>query len=170
MPEERLRRLRGKRIALVFQEPLFALDPLMSIGRQIREAVVAHEAVSKREAEARALDALAAVRFPDPKRVLALHPHQLSGGMRQRVLAAMAAIHRPSVLIADEATSALDLETAEAIVDRFIELERQGTAILFITHDLKLAERLSGRMAVMHGGRIVDSEDPYARMLVEAAR
>jgi peptide/nickel transport system ATP-binding protein len=179
MPRRKRRPLRGKRIAIVFQEPGAALNPIQRIGGQIEEAVRAHDRISKSEARARAKDALARMRFPDPEHALFLYPYQLSGGMRQRALIAMASVHRPSVLIADEATSALDRSVAEEIVDLFASLKADGTSILFITHDLSLAARFCEDTAVMLDGQIVERgptsdvfsrpSDPYTRALVEAS-
>jgi ABC-type dipeptide/oligopeptide/nickel transport system ATPase component len=179
MSEAKRRSLRGRRIGIVFQEPLFALNPLRTIGAQIVEAVRAHGDPPMRAARQRALDALSKMRFPDPAHALSLYPHELSGGMRQRALIAMASVNRPSLLIADEATSALDEEVAAEIVELFSSLKSEGAAILFITHDLGFVERLCEETAVMLDGRIVERgptiavlrspTDPYARALVEAA-
>ena len=137
LPEPRLREVRGGRIGMIFQEPMTSLNPVFTIGDQIAEAVRLHRDVSRAEARARALEMLELVRMADPKRRLDEYPHQLSGGMRQRVVIAMALACEPDLIIADEPTTALDVTIQAQILDLLADLrQRLGTAILLITHDL----------------------------------
>ncbi|MBL8698044.1 MAG: ABC transporter ATP-binding protein [Alphaproteobacteria bacterium] len=172
-----LRKLRGKRISMIFQEPMTALNPLSTVGRQIAEMFVLHEGASWTEAAERAVEALRQVRVPSPERRVKDYPHQLSGGMRQRVMIAIALACRPELLVADEPTTALDVTVQAEIIDLMQELAAaQGTAILMISHDLGLVARMCRRVAVMYAGRIVeersardvfvDPRHPYTRGLV----
>jgi len=162
-----LQAFRGKEAAMVFQEPLSALNPVMTIGRQVTEAVSAHERVSKQAALARAERLLGRVRMTDPKRILSAYPHQLSGGMRQRAMIAMALASGPALLIADEPTTALDVTVQAQVLDLLNELrESEGMALLLITHDLGVVARAAARVYVMYAGRIV--EEATVRNLFEA--
>ncbi len=174
---EEMRRLRGRRIAMVFQDPMMTLDPVLTIGRQMVEAVLAHEAVSKETARQRARDALGLVGIPSPEERLAAYPHQFSGGMRQRVAIAIALLHRPDVIIADEPTTALDVTIQSQIIAEFQRLvEMNGTAVIWITHDLAIVSRLADDIAVMYAGRLVvtgaasdvlsDQRHPYTKGLI----
>jgi peptide/nickel transport system ATP-binding protein len=175
----RLRELRGSRIGMIFQEPMTALNPLSPVGRQIAEMFVLHQNASWNDAMDRAEDALRQVRVPSPERRIRDFPHQLSGGMRQRVMIAIALACRPDLLIADEPTTALDVTVQAEIIDLMAELcAAKGTAILMISHDLGLVANMCRRVAVMYAGRIVESQaaeaifatprHPYTKGLVDS--
>ncbi len=150
----RLRKVRGRQISFVFQEPMTSLNPVFRIGRQIEEVVKEHMNVSKREARARVVELLDLVHIPDPSRRVEEYPHQLSGGMRQRVMIAMALACDPKILIADEPTTALDVTIQAGILDLLREVrERLGTAIILITHNLGVVADLADRVVVMYAGR-----------------
>jgi peptide/nickel transport system ATP-binding protein len=176
---ERLRRLRGERMSMIFQEPMTALNPVMTCGAQIDELLVQHTRMSATERKARALQMLEHVRLPDPQRIHAAYPHQLSGGQRQRIMIAMALILKPALLIADEPTTALDVTTQAEILRLIRELQREeGTAVLFITHDFGVVAEIADRVGVLRLGELVESgpaaeilshpEHPYTRMLLAA--
>ena len=157
LPEPRLREVRGGRIGMIFQEPMTSLNPVFTIGDQIAEAVLLHRDVSRAEARGRALEMLELVRMADPRRRLDEYPHQLSGGMRQRVVIAMALACEPDLIIADEPTTALDVTIQAQILDLLADLrQRLGTAILLITHDLGVVAETCDDVAVMYAGRIVE--------------
>ena len=152
--KSQLRKVRGRQISFVFQEPMTSLNPVFRIGRQVDEVIQEHMNVSKREARARALELLDLVHIPDPARRLDEYPHQLSGGMRQRVMIAMALACDPKILIADEPTTALDVTIQAGILDLLREVrERLGTAIVLITHNLGVVADLADRVVVMYAGR-----------------
>ena len=152
-----MRRMRGSQIAMIFQEPMTALNPLLTVGRQIVEMVSLHEGVSGRTARARAVEMLRRVRIPAPERRAREYPHQMSGGMRQRAMIAMALACRPKVLIADEPTTALDVTIQAQVLDLIDDLRRQlGTAVVLITHDLGVVAEVADRMIVMYAGRKVE--------------
>jgi oligopeptide/dipeptide ABC transporter ATP-binding protein len=156
-PEEKVRSLRGAQISMIFQEPMTALNPVMRVGDQVAEAVLAHEKVSKHEAGRRAIDALNNVAIADAERRSRDFPHQLSGGMRQRVMIAMAIVNRPRLLIADEPTTALDVTVQAQVLELLAGLrQRFGLAMLFISHDLAVVSKVADRVAVMYGGSIVE--------------
>jgi oligopeptide/dipeptide ABC transporter ATP-binding protein len=164
-PRATLRNLRGKAIGLVSQDALAALDPVVRVGVQVGEALVAHGACSRSEARARALDLLARCRLPEPGRVARAYPHELSGGMRQRALVAAALAMGPALVLADEPTSALDPTLALGVLD-LLERERaeRGAALLFVTHELVLARERCARTTVLWRGRVVE-DGPTAALL-----
>ncbi|OWJ67011.1 ABC transporter ATP-binding protein [Inquilinus limosus] len=158
LPERQMRRVRGGEIAMIFQEPMTSLNPVMSVGRQIAEAIRAHRQVDGAGARRLALEALEAVRISEPERRLRQHPHELSGGMRQRVMIAMALACRPKLLIADEPTTALDVTIQAQILELMRDLRRQfGTALILITHDMGVVAEMADRVVVMSQGKVVES-------------
>jgi peptide/nickel transport system ATP-binding protein len=160
LSDEEMRKVRGHQIAMIFQEPMTSLNPVLTIGTQIAENVVRHWGVGWREARDRAAEMLALVRLSDPRRRLDEYPHQLSGGMRQRVMIAMALSCDPKVLVADEPTTALDVTIQAQILDLLSDLQqRLGMAILIITHDLGVIAEVADQVLVMYAGRIVESAD-----------
>ncbi len=178
-PEERLRALRGKRIAMIFQDPMMTLNPVLSVDTQMVETVLAHEKVSRQAARERAVDALGRVGIASPHERLAQYPHQFSGGMRQRVAIAIALLHSPDLIIADEPTTALDVTVQGQILYEMQKLVREvGSALIWITHDLAVIAGLADRVAVMYAGRIVEAgavddvldapAHPYTRGLLDS--
>jgi len=178
-PEQRLQQLRGKEIAMIFQDPMMTLNPVLRVDTQMVEAIHAHEKVSPKAALARARDALAMVGIPSPEERLQAYPHQLSGGMRQRVAIAIALLNGPKLIIADEPTTALDVTIQAQILYEVQKLCREtGTAMIWITHDLAVVSSLADRIAVMYAGRIVESgatadvvnqpSHPYTRGLIDS--
>jgi peptide/nickel transport system ATP-binding protein len=153
----RLRDLRGTRMAMIFQEPMTALNPVMTIGEQISEVLEIHTGLGAGERRLRVLDIMRAVRLPEPERLIDAYPHQLSGGQRQRIMIAAALVLDPALLIADEPTTALDVTTQAEILKLVRELQqRRGTGVLFITHDFGVVAEIAHRVAVMQSGRIVE--------------
>lgn len=179
LSEASMRRIRGAGISMVFQEPMTALNPVMRVGDQVAEAVLAHTRIPKRQAWQRALDSLREVAIPDPERRARDYPHQLSGGQRQRVMIAMALANNPRMLIADEPTTALDVTIQAQILDLLRDLrQRHKLAVLFISHDLGVISRVADQVAVMYAGEIVEmgsvgqifsgATHPYTRGLISA--
>jgi peptide/nickel transport system ATP-binding protein len=157
LSEDRMRALRGNRMAMIFQEPMSSLNPAFTIGEQIVEALLCHGAMPRAGARAAAIDALRQVRMPDPVSRLDEYPHRLSGGMRQRAMIAMALVCKPRLLIADEPTTALDVTIQAQILELMRDLQREtGMAIILITHDLGVVAELADEVAVMYAGRVVE--------------
>ncbi len=171
--------LRGRVVSMVFQEPMLALDPVYTVGRQITEAIRKHEGISEAAARARALALFERVRIPSPERRLDAYPHEMSGGMRQRAMIALALACNPQVLLADEPTTALDATVQIQILLLLRELQRElGLTVIFVTHDIGVAVEVADRIAVMYAGRIVETgtvgevignpRHPYTRGLLAA--
>ena len=179
LPERTMRQLRGARISMVMQDPKFSLNPVMPVGAQIAEALTIHDrSLTRRTVKARVLDMLDKVRIDDPERVARLHPHEVSGGMGQRVMIAMMLIPEPDLLIADEPTSALDVSVQATVMDLMDELIREKSmGLILISHDLNLVSRYCDRILVMTAGRIVEecaagelaqASHPYTQGLLAA--
>jgi peptide/nickel transport system ATP-binding protein len=179
MSPERLRQVRGPGVGMVFQDPMTSLNPVLTVGRQLVEGIRAHGEVSKAAARERAAGLLAEVGLPDPRRALDRYPHELSGGMRQRVVIAIALSNDPSLLIADEATTALDVTVQAQVLDLVERLQSDhGTGVVWITHDLGVVAGIADRVLVMYGGRCVEDgtvddvlerpAHPYTRGLLGA--
>jgi len=157
LSEREMRQVRGAQISMIFQEPMTALNPVLTVGFQIAEAVLAHEQVSKREAWTRAVDAMKAVSIPDPEKRAKDYPHQLSGGMRQRIMIAMALVCRPALVIADEPTTALDVTIQAQILELLDSLrEEYHLSLILISHDLGVIAEVAETVAVMYAGKIVE--------------
>ncbi|TXL82341.1 ABC transporter ATP-binding protein [Vineibacter terrae] len=169
LDEKAMRGVRGNDISMIFQEPMTSLNPVMTIGRQIGEALILHQGLTRAAALARAVEMLQLVRIPEPEQRARDYPHQLSGGMRQRAMIAMALACNPKVLIADEPTTALDVTIQAQILDLIVDLQRQlGTAVILITHDLGVVAETAQRVIVMYAGRKVEeapASELFARPL-----
>jgi peptide/nickel transport system ATP-binding protein len=179
LPEHDLRDIRGNRIAMIFQDPMTALHPLLRIGDQMIDAILAHRTVPRAQARAEAVEALARVSIAAPEERLKAYPHQLSGGMRQRVAIAIAMLNKPDLIVADEPTTALDVTTQAQIIHELQQLcAASRTALIWITHDLAVISEIADRLAVMYAGRIVEMGEaaqildrpahPYTRGLLES--
>lgn len=176
--EKQMRAIRGARISMVMQDPKFSLNPVMTVGEQIAEALVAHQKLPRRQIRQRIIDMLEAVRINDPERVASLYPHEVSGGMGQRIMIAMMLIPEPELLIADEPTSALDMSVQAQVLDIIDHLVREkGMGLILISHDLNLVSRYCDRILVMNAGRVVEecaageldrATHPYTRGLLAA--
>jgi oligopeptide/dipeptide ABC transporter ATP-binding protein len=179
LPEKEMREVRGNKISMIFQEPMTSLNPVTRVGQQVVEAIRLHESLPKAEAWKRTRDLFGQVGIPDPEQRLEAYPHQLSGGLKQRVMVAMALSTRPKLLIADEPTTALDVTIQAQILDLLRDLQRRSDmAILLITHNLGIVNELADHVAVMYAGRIVETaprvsllshaRHPYTRGLLRA--
>ncbi|MEO3433920.1 ABC transporter ATP-binding protein [Inquilinus sp. CAU 1745] len=179
LPREALRRLRGGAVSMIFQEPMTSLNPVFTVGEQLVEGIRAHQSVSRAEARGRAVAMLEKVRIPSPEQRMDEYPHQLSGGMRQRVMIAMALANDPKLLIADEPTTALDVTIQAQILELVRQLQEEtGTAVLMITHDLGVVAEVADDVAVMYAGQVVerasvadlfdDPQHPYTIGLMSA--
>jgi peptide/nickel transport system ATP-binding protein len=179
LTDAQMRAIRGNQISMIFQEPMTSLNPVLTIGRQIAETLVLHQNMSRDQAMQRAMEMLRRVKIPEPERRLKQYPHELSGGMRQRVMIAMALSCNPKLLIADEPTTALDVTIQAQILDLMRELKEQtGAAIVLITHDLGVVAEMAQRVVVMYAGRKVEEagvdelfarpRHPYTRGLMDS--
>ncbi|SFJ96707.1 ABC transporter ATP-binding protein [Celeribacter neptunius] len=178
LSEKEMREVRGKRISMVMQDPKFSLNPVMTIGDQIMEAYRLHSKASKSEAYAKSIEMLEAVSIRDPERVMRAYPHEMSGGMGQRIMIAMMLIPNPEILIADEPTSALDVSVQRQVLDIMDKLVRErGMGLIFISHDLNLVADFCDRVLIMYAGRVVEvceadklheAKHPYTRGLLNS--
>lgn len=179
VPAAQLNRVRGQKLAMIFQDPMTSLNPFLTVERQMTEVLQTHQNASRGQARAAAVKMLENLRIADPRRCLQSYPHQFSGGMRQRIMIAMALLSQPDVLIADEPTTALDVTVQAQIVALLRQLQRDhGTSIIMVTHDLGLVAGLSDQVMVMYGGRVMEhgqvddifysSRHPYTRALLES--
>ncbi len=160
IPEDRMRRIRGNRISMIFQEPMTSLNPVFTVGEQVAEVLRLHQGLSRRDARSRVVEIFRLVGISAPEKRLSDYPHQMSGGMRQRVMIAMALACNPRLMIADEPTTALDVTIQAQILDLMNKLkEETGAAILFITHDLGVIAEMAQRVAVMYAGRVMEYAD-----------
>ena len=176
---DELRNIRGKEISYIFQEPATSLNPVFRIGQQIEEALIVHRVADRKKAKESAIDSLRVAGLPDTERVFNSFPHQLSGGMKQRAMIAMAVSTRPKLLIADEPTTALDVDTESRILDLFVALRKElSLSVLIITHNIRLVKRIADKAAVMYDGKIVEVDDAnkifdnpkhaYTKMLLDS--
>jgi peptide/nickel transport system ATP-binding protein len=179
LPRERMPDIRGREIAMIFQEPMSSLNPVMTIGDQIAEVLILHERLSRRERRARVIAALTSVGMPAPEERLGAFPHQFSGGMRQRVMIAMAVACKPKLLIADEPTTALDVTVQAQVLTLMRQLrERLNTAVLFVSHDLGVIAEIADHVVVMYAGKVVETGEvrdifrhpghPYTQALLQS--
>jgi peptide/nickel transport system ATP-binding protein len=179
LPEERMRKIRGNQMAMIFQEPMTSLNPVLTVGLQIMEALVYHQDITTLKAKERAIEIMNQVKIPSASRRVKDYPHQFSGGMRQRVMIAMALACRPEIILADEPTTALDVTIQAQILYLLAELKREyNMAMIFITHNLGIVASIADRVAVMYGGEIVEvapvgdlfekPRHPYTEMLLRA--
>lgn len=179
LPEKEWRNVRGADISMIFQDPMTALNPTLTVGEQIIEGIIQHEKIARTEAKAKAIDMLNLVGIPVPESRMKQYPHQFSGGMRQRIMIAIALICQPEILIADEPTTALDVTIQAQILELFRDIQnRTGVSIVLITHDLGVVAQVADRIAVMYAGKIVETgtrreifynpQHPYTRGLLQS--
>jgi peptide/nickel transport system ATP-binding protein len=179
LPEEKMREIRGNRISMIFQDPMMTLNPVLTISTQMVETVLAHQDVSKADAVDLALEKLKKVHIPSPEKRLHQYPHECSGGMRQRIIVAIALLTNPSLIIADEPTTALDVTIQAGIMDLLLELcETEDMGLILITHDLAVVSQVTEKIAVMYAGKFVetgsteavinDPKHPYTQGLIKA--
>lgn len=179
LSEKEMQKIRGNEISMIFQDPMTSLNPVFTVENQLVEAIQIHQKISKNEAKKRAVELLDMVGIKDPEKKIKLYPHEFSGGMRQRVMIAMAVSSNPSLIIADEPTTALDVTVQKQILDLLKSLqERFKTSIIFITHDLEVVSDIADRAAIMYAGQVVESGSvetifdnplhPYTRMLIQS--
>jgi peptide/nickel transport system ATP-binding protein len=177
--DEAMRKIRGNQISMIFQDPMMTLNPVLTIGTQMVETLLAHRSITRAEAEAIALEKLRKVQIPSPEKRLAQYPHEFSGGMRQRIVIAIALITDPEIIIADEPTTALDVTIQAEIMDLLQQLcESEQTGLILITHDLGVVSQVTEKIAVMYAGKIVESgptdqvvndpKHPYTQGLIKA--
>lgn len=158
LPDRELRKIRGADISMIFQDPMTALNPTLTIGEQIMEGIIQHHKIARSDARKKTLEILELVGIPSPKSRLKQYPHQFSGGMRQRIVIALALICEPEVMIADEPTTALDVTIQAQILDLFRDIQKKtGVSIILITHDLGVVAQVADRVAVMYGGKIIET-------------
>lgn len=175
-PEREMRGLRGNRMALIMQDPRYSLNPVLTVGKQVAEAALLHQRISKRDAKAKAAEMLARVRIADVERVMGLYPHQISGGMGQRVMIAMMLLAKPRIVVADEPTSALDVSVRGDVLKLLDELVRENNSgLMLISHDIRMVAAFCQRILVMYKGRVVetltrleDAQHPYTKGLIAA--
>lgn len=179
LPDKELRKIRGADISMIFQDPMTALNPTLTVGNQIMEGIIQHQKIPKSDARKKALEMLDLVGIPSPESRLKQYPHQFSGGMRQRIVIALALVCEPEVLIADEPTTALDVTIQAQILDLFRDIQKKtGVSIILITHDLGVVAQVADRIAVMYAGKIVetgtrrdifyDPQHPYTKGLLNS--
>lgn len=174
--EREMRGLRGNRMALIMQDPRYSLNPVLPVGKQVAEAALLHQRINKRDANAKAAEMLARVRIADVERVMGLYPHQISGGMGQRVMIAMMLLSKPRIVVADEPTSALDVSVRGDVLKLLDELVRENDAgLILISHDIRMVAAFCERILVMYKGKVVetltrlqDAQHPYTRGLIAA--
>lgn len=158
LPDKEMRKIRGANISMIFQDPMTALNPTLTVGNQIMEGIIQHKKISRAEAKKKALEMLDLVGIPSPESRLKQYPHQFSGGMRQRIMIALALVCDPEVLIADEPTTALDVTIQAQILDLFRDIQKKtGVSIILITHDLGVVAQVADRIAVMYAGKVVET-------------